>query len=233
MNRESNSYTFIFAIGMVVIVAFLLAFASTSLKDRQGENVEKEKMQNILKTIGVDVERDAAKEKYGDYIKEELSLNADGSVDENSEAFEIDLNRELKLPVEEQHFPIYIAEVEGEKFYIVPLRGAGLWNAIWGYVSLKEDLNTIEGVNFDHAGETPGLGAEITTSWFQAQFEGKKIFDENDELVGVTVAKGSGTKGDNAVDAISGATITGDGVTAMIKERLSHYLPYFKKERTQ
>ncbi|RNL95228.1 NADH:ubiquinone reductase (Na(+)-transporting) subunit C [Sinomicrobium pectinilyticum] len=233
MNRESNTYTFIFAIGMVVIVAFLLAFAATSLKPKQSENVRKEKMQNILKSIGIDVEREAAEGKYKDYIKEELSLVADGSVDESSDAFDVDLNKELKLPVDEQHFPLYVADVEGEKYYIVPLRGAGLWNAIWGYVSLKDDLNTIVGVTFDHAGETPGLGAEITQPWFQAQFEGKKIFDESDELVGVRVSKSSGAKGENEVDAISGATITGNGVTAMIKERLSHYLPYFKKQKTQ
>ncbi|SFW24935.1 Na+-transporting NADH:ubiquinone oxidoreductase subunit C [Sinomicrobium oceani] len=233
MNRESNTYTFIFAIGMVVVVAFLLAFAATSLKPKQDENVRKEKMQNILKTIGVEVEREAAEGKYKDYIKEELSLESDGSVDEGTDAFDVDLNKELKLPVEEQHFPIYIADVDGTKYYIVPLRGAGLWDAIWGYVALKDDLNTIEGVTFDHKGETPGLGAEITQPWFQAQFEGKKIFDDNDELVGVKVSKGSGTKGDNEVDAISGATITGNGVTAMIKERLSHYLPYFKKQKTQ
>ncbi|UGU15245.1 NADH:ubiquinone reductase (Na(+)-transporting) subunit C [Sinomicrobium kalidii] len=233
MNREGNLYTFIFAIVMVVIVAFSLAFAATSLKPKQEENTKKEKMQNILKTIGVEVERDAAEGEYKQYIKEELSLVADGSVDEQSDAFNIDLNKELKLPVDEQHFPLYIADVEGEKYYIVPLRGAGLWDAIWGYVSLKEDLNTIEGVTFDHASETPGLGAEITQSWFQAQFEGKKVFNEEHELVGVKVSKGSGAKGDNEVDAISGATITGNGVTAMIKERLSHYLPYFKKQKTQ
>lgn len=233
MNREGNLYTFIFAIVMVVIVAFSLAFAATSLKPKQEENTKKEKMQNILKTIGVEVERDAAEGEYKQYIKEELSLVADGAVDEQSDAFNIDLNKELKLPVDEQHFPLYIADVEGEKYYIVPLRGAGLWDAIWGYVSLKEDLNTIEGVTFDHASETPGLGAEITQSWFQAQFEGKKVFNEEHELVGVKVSKGSGAKGDNEVDAISGATITGNGVTAMIKERLSHYLPYFKKQKTQ
>src|SRR5690606_28989718 len=115
MNRESNTYTFIFAIGMVVIVAFLLAFAATSLKPKQSENVRKEKMQNILKSIGIDVEREAAEGKYKDYIKEELSLVADGSVDESSDAFDVDLNKELKLPVDEQHFPLYIADVEGEK----------------------------------------------------------------------------------------------------------------------
>ncbi|MBC9798576.1 NADH:ubiquinone reductase (Na(+)-transporting) subunit C [Sinomicrobium weinanense] len=233
MNREGNLYTFIFAIVMVVIVAFSLAFAATSLKPKQSENVKKEKMQNILGTIGIEVEREAAEEKYKNYIKEELSLVSDGSVDEQSVAFDVDLNKELKLPEDKQHYPLYIAEVEGKKYYVVPLRGAGLWNAIWGYIALEDDLNTIKGVSFDHAGETPGLGAEITQAWFQDSFKGKKIFDGQDELVGITVSKGSGTKGDNEVDAISGATITGDGVTDMVKERLLHYLPYFKKEKTQ
>ncbi|WP_461533310.1 NADH:ubiquinone reductase (Na(+)-transporting) subunit C [Sinomicrobium sp.] len=234
MNRESNSYTFIFAVVMVVIVAFLLAFTATSLKPRQDENAKKEKMENILGTIGIEVaEGEDVEAKYNESVKEELSLISDGSVDEQSSAFDVDLSRELKLAVDEQHFPLFVAEVNGEKLYVIPLRGAGLWNAIWGYISLEEDLNTIKGVSFGHAGETPGLGAEIVQPWFQAQFEGKKIFDGTHELVGVTVSKGSGTKGDNEVDAISGATITGDGVTVMIKERLSHYLPYFEKHRTQ
>lgn len=119
---------------------------------------------------------------------------------------------------------------------MVPLRGAGLWNAIWGYISLEEDLNTVKGISLDHAGETPGLGAEITQGWFKERFEGEKIQDQSGEIVGVNVQKGyagGNDKNDNAVDAISGATITGDGVTAMISERLQHYKPYFVKHSVQ
>ena len=160
-------------------------------------------------------------------------MTSDGGYDEKVNAFEINLNNELKKPVNEQRFPLYEASVDGEKYYIVPLRGAGLWNAIWGYIALEEDKNTIKGAVFDHIGETAGLGAEITQEWFQNRFLGEKVFDENGNLVGINVSKTNNDpkdldKDDHEVDAISGATITGDGVTNMILERLNHYLPYLK-----
>lgn len=231
---NSNGYTFMFAIIMVVVVAAVLAFASTSLKPTQQENVRKEKMQNILATIGVATDRDGAQELYDKYITEELSLKEDGSVDAEVDAFKVDLAKELKKPVDEQVFPLYIANVEGEKYYIVPLRGNGLWNAIFGYIALKNDVNTIKGATFDHVGETPGLGAEITKMWFKQKFENEKIYDGSGNLVGVSVVKGDidpSDKEDNKVDAISGATITGDGVSDMISERLKRYLPYFEKQK--
>ncbi|GLB52185.1 Na(+)-translocating NADH-quinone reductase subunit C [Neptunitalea chrysea] len=234
MNRDSNAYTFIFAIVMVIIVAFTLAFTSESLKDRQNENIKNEKMQNILSTIGVEVERDAAKPLFDKYFTTEnqLALNNDGTVDKDEVAFDIDLTSEIKRPESEQHYPLFIAKLDGETFYVIPLRGAGLWDAIWGYIALDSDLNTIKGVVFDHKGETPGLGAEITQGWFQARFHDKKIEDEGGKFVGITVMKGGSAGNDNAVDAISGATITSKGVEAMIKERLEHYLAYFKKQES-
>jgi Na+-transporting NADH:ubiquinone oxidoreductase subunit C len=170
---------------------------------------------------------------YNQYITGELSLTSGGDLDQEVNAFEINLNNELKKPVDEQRFPLYEASVEGKKYYIVPLRGAGLWNAIWGYIALEEDKNTIKGAVFDHLGETAGLGAEITQEWFQNRFLGEKVFDKDGNLVGINVSKTNNDpkdldKDDHEVDAISGATITGDGVTDMIKERLQHYLPYFK-----
>ena len=233
MNRDSNDYTFIFATLMVLVVASALAFTASSLKDLQASNVRKEKMQNILATIGVETDREQAETLYNQYITGELSLTSDGGYDEKVSAFEINLNNELKKPVNEQRFPLYEASVDGEKYYIVPLRGAGLWNAIWGYIALEEDKNTIKGAVFDHIGETAGLGAEITQEWFQNRFLGEKVFDENGNLVGINVSKTNNDpkdldKDDHEVDAISGATITGDGVTNMILERLNHYLPYLK-----
>jgi Na+-transporting NADH:ubiquinone oxidoreductase subunit C len=233
MNRDSNAYTFIFATLMVLVVASALAFTASSLKDLQASNVRKEKMQNILATIGVETDREQAETLYNQYITGELSLTSDGGYDEKVSAFEINLNNELKKPVNEQRFPLYEASVNGEKYYIVPLRGAGLWNAIWGYIALEEDKNTIKGAVFDHIGETAGLGAEITQEWFQNRFLGEKVFDENGNLVGINVSKTNNDpkdldKDDHEVDAISGATITGDGVTNMILERLNHYLPYLK-----
>jgi Na+-transporting NADH:ubiquinone oxidoreductase subunit C len=218
---------------MVLVVASALAFTASSLKDLQASNVRKEKMQNILATIGVETDREQAETLYNQYITGELSLTSGGDLDQEVNAFEINLNNELKKPVDEQRFPLYEASVEGKKYYIVPLRGAGLWNAIWGYIALEEDKNTIKGAVFDHLGETAGLGAEITQEWFQNRFLGEKVFDKDGNLVGINVSKTNNDpkdldKDDHEVDAISGATITGDGVTNMILERLNHYLPYLK-----
>lgn len=231
--KNTNGYTFMFAVILVVVVASVLAFAATSLQPLQQENVRKEKMQNILSTVGITTDRDGAKELYDQFIVEEIALREDGTADESIDAFKVDLAKELKKPVPEQVFPLYVAEVEGSRYYIVPLRGNGLWNAIFGYISLKDDVNTIKGATFDHLGETPGLGAEITKQWFKEKFEDEKIFDSNGNLVGVSVVKGNidvSDKSDNKVDAISGATITGDGVSDMISERLKRYLPYFKSQ---
>ncbi len=234
MNRDSNGYTFLFATIMVIVVASSLAYTATSLKSKQDENVRKEQMQNILSTIGIETDRDQAEGRYNEYIKEQLSLVKDGSIDTSVNAFNIKLATETKKPIEQQRFPLYIAEVEEAKYYIVPLRGAGLWDAIWGYIALEDDMTTIKGAVFDHKGETAGLGAEITQQWFQDRFKGEKIYDAQGALVGINVSKTNNDpqdldKEDHEVDAISGATITGDGVTAMISERLAHYTPYFKQ----
>ena len=229
MDRNSNLYTFIFAVILVVGVAAALAFTATTLKPLQAENVKKEKMQNILSTIGVNVSRDDAGVQFMDFVKEELALNADGSVNENVDAFKIELMKETKRPKEEQAFPLYIAEKDGKKFYVIPLFGAGLWKEIWGYIALDDDKNTIVGASFDHAGETAGLGAEINQSWYEDQYIGKTIFDENNNFVSVKAVKGGAKSSDmHGVDAISGGTITSDGVTNMVTERLENYLPYFK-----
>ncbi|MCM5664187.1 Na(+)-translocating NADH-quinone reductase subunit C [Galbibacter mesophilus] len=233
MNRDSNAYTFIFAAIMVVVVASALAFAATSLQPIQAKNVRIEKMQNILATIGVEASKEEAQATYDKYIKEEIALDKNGEVKQDVSAFEVDLAKEVKKPAEEQSFPLYVADVEGKKYYVIPLRGAGLWDAIWGYIALKDDINTVKGAVFDHKGETPGLGAEITQAWFQQRFEDEKIYDDSGNFVGVSVVKGysgGNNKDDNAVDAISGATITGDGVTDMISKRLEYYLPYLKNQ---
>ena len=229
MDRNSNSYTFIFAVVMVVVVAAALAFTATTLKPLQAENVRQEKMQNILSTIGINVSRKEASEQFSGYVKQELALNSDGSVNQDIDAFKIELMKETKKSKEEQAFPLYIAEKDGKTFYVIPLFGAGLWKEIWGYVALDSDKNTIVGASFDHAGETAGLGAEINQSWYEDQYIGKKIFDEDNNFVSVKAVKGGAKAGDiHAVDAISGGTITSDGVSDMVEERLANYLPYFK-----
>ena len=234
MNRDSNAYTFGFAAAMVLVVASVLAFTASSLKDLQSENVRKEKMQNILSTIGIETDREGAEKLFNNYIVEQLALRNDGSVDETVDAFsDIKLAIEVKKDAETQRFPLYVAAVDSATYYIVPLRGSGLWDAIWGYIALDEDRNTIKGAVFDHKGETAGLGAEITQQWFMDRFVGEKIFNTSGDLVGISVSKTNNDpnytdKDDHEVDAISGATITGDGVSDMIIERLQHYLPYLK-----
>ncbi|EKF55421.1 Na(+)-translocating NADH-quinone reductase subunit C [Galbibacter marinus] len=236
MNRESNAYTLIFAVIMVVVVASALAIAATSLQPLQAQNIKIEKMQDILSTIEISTTKEEAEEIYNQYITEVLALDSNGEVVlEGPEAFAIDLAKEYKKETNQQRFPLYVADVDGSTYYVIPLYGAGLWNSIWGYISLEEDGNTVKGTVFSHAGETPGLGAEITQDWFQERFIGEKIKNSNGEFVGINVQKGysgGNDKDDNAVDAISGATITGDGVTNMIHERLEYYISYLEKQNT-
>ncbi len=228
MDVNKNSYTIVFATIMVIIVAALLSSAAIGLKPFQSKNIEQEKKQNILKSVGVEVSRDQAEIVYPIYIKEELVVNHLGELQQGS-AFNVDLSKEVRKEVKDQSFPLYIAEVDGEVRYIIPLRGKGLWGPIWGFISIEKDLNTISAAVFDHKSETPGLGAEINRPSFQDPFKGKKIINEG-EFVSVVVLK----KPDNEislehqVDGISGGTITSDGVSEMIKERLERYLPYFK-----
>ena len=232
MSRDSNLYTFLFVGIMIVGIASILAYTSQTLKPMQDENVKNEKMQNILSTVGINVSREEAEKSYKKYIVEELALKIDGSINENINPFsDLNLAKELKKDYEDQHFPLYVAEINSEKYYIIELRGTGLWDAIWGYISLKSDFNTVNGVSFDHKGEPAGLGAEITKDWFKESFKDEKIFNAKGEFVGITVLKGNNDpnnidKDDHEVDAISGSTITGDGVTDMIYERINNYLPY-------
>ena len=233
MNRDSNKHTYLFAAIMVIAIAFVLSFTSESLKELKADNIKKEKMQNILSAVGINVSRDESEELYTQYIIEELSLTNNGDIDNSVSAFNINLALEIKKDINNQRFPLYVANIDDNRYYIIPLRGNGLWNAIWGYMALKQDVNTIKGVSFGHQAETAGLGAEITEDWFTNSFVDEKILNDNGDFVGVYVTKTNNDpentdKNDNEVDAISGATITGDGVSDMIKERLGKYLPYFK-----
>ena len=226
MNRESNGYTFLFATVMVVLVASALAFAATALKPDQEANIKKEKMQYILKSFGVAVDRDASEEAYKKHIISELVFDAEGN-EIGKDAFTLDIAKE------KGKFPIFNAEKEGKKFYVIPVRGMGLWDAIWAYVSVDENLN-VDGIVFDHKSETPGLGGEITQDYFQNSFIGESILDANGNLQGLRVVKGytgGKDKADGEVDAISGATITGDGVSEMLVRGLKPYEKYLKSNK--
>ncbi len=221
-----------YASAMVIIVALVLSAAATLLRPFQEKNMRIEKMQDILSTIDITAPKDEAIDLFEQYITQTKVLNYQGEEVEG-DAFEVDLQDENRKPVEERQLPLYIADVDGELFYVVPLRGNGLWGAIWGYLSFRGDLTTIAGANFDHASETPGLGAEISDPPFQKQFVGKKIFDENGNFTPVEVVKGGAPSGDpHAVDAISGGTITSDGVADMLRNGLEVYKPYFLKQKT-
>lgn len=250
----SNRYIFIYTTVLVAGAAIVLALAATLLQPMQSRNEETATMQEILKAAGKDVEREAAMEAYNEEITAELRVDREGRVvaryvNEDgawkqvegdagvSRAFDCNMKAELDKASKgeaDAFFPVFVCR--GGDAYIVPLQGKGLWGAIWGYLAIGKDFNTVEGATFGHKGETPGLGAEIAGEDFQKQFEGKKIFDSrNGDFVSVTVQKGGAEKYvgqlENAVDAVSGGTITSNGVTKMLKDCLSCYVPFFERMR--
>ncbi len=235
MDKNSNTYIFIYAVLMVVIVAAVLSFIATKLKPFQDFNEEVQKKQDILKAIQVDTNAETALDLYDKYIVDSRVVNSEGKLLEGQNAFKTDLKKEISKPVPDRSLPIFVSAIDdGSTKLIIPLQGKGLWGPIWGYISLNDDMKTIYGASFDHKSETPGLGAEINTEKFQAQFLGKKILNDDQEFVSVKVVKG-GAEEDNpyAVDAISGGTITSNGLEDMMYDCLEPYMNYFKQELTQ
>lgn len=238
MDKDSNKATFLFSSGLVVFIAILLSLAAISLAPYQAKNIRTEKMKNILTSISVNAETGDAEQLFNQYITKQIVLNNKGEeVTGDVTAFDIDLKKEMdKIKIgktDEQRYPLFVCNKNGKSFYIIPVLGKGLWGPIWGYVSLEGDMNTIYGASFGHKSETPGLGAEIATEKFQQQFIGKKIFDESGNFVSVTVIKGGASSIDmHGVDAISGATITSNGVTEMFRRTFDNYIPYFKNKKS-
>lgn len=209
MDTNKNLYTILYATGMVVIVAVVLAFAASLLKERQQRNVEIERKQMILRSVHLGLEASSVKDKdsyieqeYAKFITDSSITGADG-----------------------KNLVIYISS---GRYYIIPLRGVGLWGPVWGYISLSDDFNTVYGATFDHKSETPGLGAEIATDIFARQFENKKIFNSNGDFVSVQVVKGGAGEGNlHQVDAISGGTITSKAVEEMLYKNIKEYMEFF------
>lgn len=227
MNVNSNGYTYGFATILVVLVAVILASLAMGLKPFQQANVTKEKKQNILQSIGLDVDRDQAEAQFPDFITGQYVIQNGKVVSEDgAAAFNIDMAKAIKIASTEREVPLYVAEKDGGKFYIIPLRGKGLWGPVWGFISLEADGKTVYGATFGHKGETPGLGAEITTEAFTSQFKGKSL-DDADFTIYV-VKKGKGMAPNSDVDGISGGTITSDGVNDMIQDCLNAYKPYLE-----
>jgi len=228
--KYSNRYIFVYASIMVVVVALVLSLLATLLQPIQERNIRLEKMQNILASINIEVEREESADVFYDYIVQTKILDQEGEEMEG-DAFEVDLEDEIRKDLEERQMPLYITEVEEDTLYVLPLRGAGLWGPIWGYVSLKSDFNTIAGANFDHASETPGLGSQIADEEFESRFKGKKIYDQEGNYRAVDVVKNGVDPDDpHRVDAITGATMTCDGVADMLYEGIRVYEPYFNKQ---
>lgn len=226
MNTNKNSYTIIYAIVMVVVVALLLALVSGVLKEKQTTNVNLDKKKQILHAINVTTEGGDAESIYNQYITEGIVVNSKGEVISTSldDVFNISISKEQSKSLEERKLPIYIANVDGSKKYILSLYGAGLWGPIWGYISLDEDKNTVYGTFFSHASETPGLGAEIANETFQRRFEGKQIMNSDNKFVSIAIVKpGQTAQGKDYVDGISGGTITSTGVQNMLENSIRQF----------
>jgi Na+-transporting NADH:ubiquinone oxidoreductase subunit C len=249
----SNSYIFKYAAVMVILVAAILAAAAIVLQPAQERNVKVEKIQDMLASAGIESTPANAEGLYDKHVLKEVVINEEGeevavfskgSFEKGDiRAFDLDVKGQLKVKADAAQgktnqkpvFPLFIIEKDGDTCYIIPVQGNGLWGPVWGNMTLKSDFATIEGVTFDHKGETPGLGAEISTPVFENQFPGKKIFDDNGEFTSVKVIKG-GVKNSSidpvhGVDAISGGTITSMGVNDMIHNNLSNYINYIKNHR--
>ncbi len=233
MNKEGNTYTFLYAGVMVVVVAAVLALLSQGLKGLQDENARNGKMIDILKSAGIEASSADVQAKFDKYIgKNAYAVGVKGEkvIADSDEAFSIDLNKELAVAENMRRLPVFECRLaDGKLKYILPVRGKGLWGPIWGYIALNEDKKTIYGVTFGHQGETPGLGAKIVEQSFEAPFKGKEIF-EGKKLVGITVSKKKVATGDlHSVDGISGGTITSKGVENMLLSCLENYENFLKQ----
>ena len=251
MNRNSNTYTFLYAAGLVVVVASALAIASIGLKEPQEKNIAIEKKLNILSTVGKGITGDETDKgayieaQYDKYIVESFIVDGHGERKQGN-AFQINMKEEYdKIKVIKQtpdkekqsalrkdlNLPIFLYKDDDRIKCIIPVYGVGLWGPLWGYLALNDDFNTVYGATFDHKSETPGLGAEIATQAFAAQFAGKQIFDGG-ALSSIKVVKAGSAKNElHDVDAISGGTITSRGVEEMLYDCLNEYKVFFMKNK--
>lgn len=253
MNTNSNSYTVIYSTVLVVVVAAVLAFAAISLKPMQDENVKLETITKVLQaaaqadeTVAIDESTDVmamyaskvtsaffvdgegvevgrmntGKDNVKDIQVATISdLKKQNDIIKQIEAGKTELLKSLKLPV-------YVFDINGQNVTVIPCYGAGLWGPIWGYIAVAEDGKTLDGAIFDHKSETPGLGAKITEAPFYSQFKGK-VFGEGEQIF--DVIKGGAKGAENAVDAISGATITSQALGKTINIWAGYYMPYLTK----
>tara|TARA_B110000116_G_C16795783_1_gene566618 strand:- start:1823 stop:2530 length:708 start_codon:yes stop_codon:yes gene_type:complete len=232
-----NKYVFILTI--TIVCSFLLSLASEGLKNIYNKNVEVDKKKNILNAIGLNI-MDYSISDIDTYFSNNIDtmiVNTTGMI--MSSISVIDLvevenkqTGEIKYKYNSQEYlPIYIDSKNN--IIIIPISGKGLWSSLYGYFAIDADnYSTVKGITFYAHGETPGLGAEISKKWFQNNFIGKEIFSHDNIFKSITVAKGKvGVNNKYQVDGISGATITSNGVTTLLKRDLKRYQPYFNKNR--
>jgi len=225
---HSNKYTVAYAVGITVAVAVMLSLAATGLRARQDANVAEARRSTILSTV-MEVDPETLEADYQATITERV-FDSTGTEVPGVDAFDLDILRESRKAPDQRRYPVYTFNRNGQTRFILPLHGAGLWGPISAYLAVESDLTTIYGVRFEHEKETPGLGAEITTDAFESQFEGKQLMAPNGALEGIRVVKG-GASGDDehAVDGLTGATMTMNGVTAMFRNELALYQDIFEE----
>lgn len=232
INKESNTYTIIFVIILILIIAAALSAVNFLLVPKQKHNLEIEKKSNILTSINVFCPKDSVESLYKKYIIDSYVVDYSGNVFKNEDAFIIDIKEEMKKEKTEHKMPVFIAKIDENNYKMIfALIGKGLWGEISGYLSLDNDNNTIYGIIFNHKSETPGLGAEIADRPFQERFIGKKIFNDNFSNVEIKVLKGKKEDNNFAVDALSGATITSSGVNDMISDCMTKYKEFIKNKK--
>ncbi len=222
IDTSSNTYTIIYASVMVIIVAFLLAFVSSALKPTQEENVKNDTKGQILTALNNDIKAP------GYNVSEEFKqvkdmLWKDGKLVPYEGAFLSSYGSAIK----EGELHVFVAKVNGETKYVLPVTGRGLWGGLWGYIALNADKQSIFGTYFYHTSETAGLGARIGERWFQEQFNGKPIFaGDNTQSIALTVVKAGAASAETEVNGVTGATLTVNGVSDMIKDGLGAYLDF-------
>ncbi len=239
--RQSNTYIIIFSAVLTVVLGGLLSLTSVGLKPKQDLQVALDTQKKILGAVMQLSPEDDVPTIYNNRIRSEV-VNISGETVEEVDgapvvAEKVSVASQFDKDPEDRLYPIYMfvneSDPEQVEAYILPVYGSGLWDDIWGYLALENDLETLKGVVFDHAGETPGLGARITSIDVQERFQDKKIYDELGKLVAVRMVKGeSGDPsiyGDNEVDGLSGATITAVGVNDMLYDYLTYYQAYLEK----
>ncbi len=231
MNRESNTYTIIYSVVMVILVALGLSFTHQSLLDKQIANENIDKMQQLLRSLNIEANVDEAEVAYDELITDAYLITNEGEKINGTEGKTPEdpaFSTELSDP-NAQGLPVYEVSIDGKKVYILPMSGAGLWGSIWGYLAVEEDGSTIYGSDFGHSGETPGLGAEISERSFGLQFEGKELFKEGTFRSIAVVKPGQTDTRRDYVDGISGGTITSQGVDKMLLNSVRKYESFLMK----